>query len=351
MGKRTSAAGASAGEASKSKPTATPAIAMNNGFLAVPISLPHGVKHWIYVRKHTASSSGMASTSKSAVEEVPAERTLFVANLPVDTTEEHVREMFGRVGGVSAVRFRRQVGVEEEEEEREELGVGEDEEEHHQIAQKSGKKTKGKLERKPTVPRIVPLPPMDPRNAAGSQPLLTTASSAHIVFLDALSATRALDTLHKGLRFPSASTPTGLPLLLAQYTLARPPLPTIHTHTTSTIALYTYRKAHPLPRRAGVRGVTLGPDGELLDEDGFIIVQRSGKYGRAGASVEGGGSVGVARGGYVEREKKKSTGLEDFYRFQVRERKREELAGLRARFEKDRASVQRLKAGRRFRPY
>ena len=170
------------------------------------------------------------------------------------------------------------------------------------------------------------------------------------MFLDALSCSRALESLQKGIRLSSPSAPTGLSYLLSCYTLSRPPLATIASYANSVISLYTYRRTHPAPRRLGVRGVTLGPNGELVDEDGFTIVQRSGgKYGRAATGV--GASVGIAKAGFVENEKKKSTGLEDFYRFQLRERKREQLAQLRTRFEEDRKKVERLKGGRRFKPY
>ncbi|TKY85680.1 hypothetical protein EX895_005220 [Sporisorium graminicola] len=375
MGKR-SATSVTAEEAKSKSKSSSSAITLTNGFLAVPVAFPNDIKHWIYVRKHTAPSASAASTSQ-AVEALPAERTLFVANLPTDTTEEHVRELFGKVGGVSVVKFRRQIGVDEQDEdEREERGVGEGgdsdedaeeqgerEEEHHQVsAETSGKKKKKSKQqpaRKSKVPQLVPLPTMDPRVAAGSQAFLSTSSSAHIVFLDTLSSTRAFELFHKGgIRWPTLSAsrttppPTGLDYLLSAYTLARPALPAIQTYASSAIALYTYRRAHPLPRAIGVRGVTVGPSGELLDEDGFIIVQRStGKYGRAGASADAGGSVGVAKHGFVENTKKKSTGLEDFYRFQLREKKREQLADLRAKFEADKAKVDRLKAGRRFKPY
>ncbi|EST05620.1 Ribosomal RNA-processing protein 7 [Kalmanozyma brasiliensis GHG001] len=362
MGKTKKGSTSANGEASKPK-SGDAAIQLTNGFLAVPLAIPHtSAKHWLYVRQHAASQT--ASSSK--LDKLPADRTLFMANLPVDADEEWVRGVFGKVGGVSSVKFRRQA-VADEEDEREMVGEGEsgseaEEEEEHQLAaaeQKGGKKKKGKQqERKSRVPRVTPLPSLDPREAAGGTSFLATASSAHVVFLDGLTLTRAMEALRKGLRWPTRkedAPPTGLTFLLQQHTLSRPALPAIAAWANSTIALHTYRVAHPAPRRLGVRGVTLGPSGELLDEDGFIIVQRSSssKYGRVGASAESGGSVGIAKGGYVEGKngKRKSEGLQDFYRFQLRERKRDELKELRIKFERDRAKVAKLKEGRRFKPY
>ncbi|SPO25917.1 related to RRP7 - essential protein involved in rRNA processing and ribosome biogenesis [Ustilago trichophora] len=409
-------------------------ITLSNGFLAVPLSISNSnlgqeVKHWIYVRKHTGGgaaaggagggggASKVASTSKAGrEEELPTDRTLFVANLPVDTTESHIREMFGKVGNVSSVKFRRGVTVDEreEEDEIEQMGEGEDEDQeeeevmdgaaggHQQVSGKKARKS-ATQSKKSRVPRIVPLPSLDPREAMGSQAFLTTSSSAHVVFLDTTSFSRAFDLLSNqtGLKWidpfkalrreaakqaaslsssssssssspaPSRTTtttsasfllksggtipPYGLSFLLDQYALSRPSLPTIQTWANSTISLYTYRKAHPLPRRIGVRGVTVGPSGELLDQDGFIIVQRSttsnNKYGRVGAAADSGGSVGIAKHGFQENQRKKSTALQDFYRFQLREKKREQLADLRAKFEADKAKVAQMKASRRFKPY
>ena len=106
MGKRSST---STETGSRGKAKAGSSITLSNGFIAVPLAVAGksaDVEHWIYVRKHTSSSA--ASTSK--VEDLPSDRTLFIANLPVDATEDGVREWFGRVGGVSMVRISTQGG-------------------------------------------------------------------------------------------------------------------------------------------------------------------------------------------------------------------------------------------------
>lgn len=371
------------------------ALTLANGFLAVPVALPRttlrqSAQHWIYARKHTANSASSSSNDEQLV----ADRTLFLANLPIDTTESHLREIFLNAGPISVIKFRHAL-TSEEEDEREERAEGEEEDAdesavrtHHTArSQSAGSLSLNK------VPRVVALPSMDPRVAMGSQPFLPTSSSAHVVFLDATSLHRALSALEKGVKWvdpfksirkeaqrqaqldsqqSSASSarksrtttsasflvlagagvpPTGLQFLLEQHNASRPELNDVKQWADSRIALYQYRKAHPLPRKIGVRGVTVGPNGELLDEDGFIIVQRSGKYGRAGTSAATGGSVAIAKSNFQENQKKKSAGLQDFYRFQMREKKREQLADLRSKFEADKEKVAKLKAGRRFKPY
>ena len=102
-------------------------IALASGFLAVPVSMAQAktskkadeVTHWVYVRKHVSSgaSSSVASTSKlTEAAQLPAERTLFMANLPVDTTESHLRDIFAKAGNISSIRFRRSASADEEDE-------------------------------------------------------------------------------------------------------------------------------------------------------------------------------------------------------------------------------------------
>lgn len=69
---------------------------------------------------------------------------------------------------------------------------------------------------------------------------------------------------------------------------------------------------------------------EIVDEDGFTLVVRGGKYGRG---VGAGGAVGVAERGWKGEDQGKRGGnkgkgrmkgeLKGFYRWQVREEKRE----------------------------
>ena len=78
----------------------------------------------------------------------------------------------------------------------------------------------------------------------------------------------------------------------------------------------------------GIQGVSVGPDGELLDADGFTIVQKGGRYGRSGAEGSDSGTFAAITPEFEETlrenpDKKKARELPDFYRFQFRERKRQ----------------------------
>lgn len=52
-----------------------------------------------------------------------------------------------------------------------------------------------------------------------------------------------------------------------------------------------------------------------------------------------------------KKKKKKPLELKNFYRHQIREAKREQLAKLRTQFEEDKARIAKMKEARKFRPH
>jgi ribosomal RNA-processing protein 7 len=91
---------------------------------------------------------------------------------------------------------------------------------------------------------------------------------------------------------------------------------------------------------------------EQPDADGFVTVtygrKKKRRRGGEGMAGEGGKQRGGAR---TKRKKKKGYELQNFYAHQIREAKREQLARLRARFEEDKARIERMKAARKFKPF
>jgi ribosomal RNA-processing protein 7 len=87
----------------------------------------------------------------------------------------------------------------------------------------------------------------------------------------------------------------------------------------------------------------------VVDEDGFVLVTRKGKRGR---NEEGGATVSTVTAAAAERAGKTRRSLTkvDFYRFQQREAKRNEIAELRSKFEADKARILQLRSQRKFRP-
>lgn len=320
------------------------------------------------------------------------DRTMFLVNLPTDATDRHIRALFKNAGAIESVRLWKPAS--------ERLAKEDDRE--------SGEPSSAALAAGKAAPPIVPLPPLDPRHPHA---LLPTATSAHVTFLDKSSLERALAMTqikswpdpfkgitsaqerlaHEDAERPGkhnkrkamtadeaaassvhkdglAAPPIGLDFLLARHKTLRPPLPVVRKHVDSVIANFAWRKKHPeaaggkKKAKGGIEAVSVGPEGEFLDADGFVIVGATGRFGRTTDS-RGGGSVRIARaqqqlGGGGEDEgdasrpaKKKRLELDDFYRFQRREVKRQELADLRAKFQADQEKVKKLKAGRSFKPF
>lgn len=73
------------------------------------------------------------------------------------------------------------------------------------------------------------------------------------------------------------------------------------------------------------------------DEDGFVTVTRGGRNGPARqelAQIQ------------AENHKARQKGLEDFYRFQTREKRKAQAGELRRKFEEDRETVRKMKENR-----
>lgn len=436
-------------------------------FHVLPLSLPStslqsSPTHYLYLRPHQSSSKSGDSTS------LPSGRTLFLVNLPVDTTDRHIRSLFQSAGRIERVdisavsNLQSAIGIQEDEEEDseeedegdEEFGedvVGGDSNQPPQrkLSRKEAAKRRAAEEKRPRPPPLVPLPSLDPRcsssEAASTYPLLATGTSAHVVFLEqgslekALSMasgttklqwtdpwtealrrqakadkkqqrddddnddddettkrrkgkpTTALEAAASHLATKDPRPPLGLSYLLASYDAHRPPLPKVKAHADSVVARYTFFRSNPryvgaeaadaedlkaaTSNVGGIKVASYGPNGEALDEDGFTIVLPGAKYGRALGPEGGidGSTVKIARrvapgeeeAALLQRKKKKKDannleGLEDFYRFQTRERRKERLAEMRRQFEEDKEKVAKLKeeqlqngksAKRRFRPY
>ncbi|KAK3179452.1 hypothetical protein K4F52_009113 [Lecanicillium sp. MT-2017a] len=82
------------------------------------------------------------------------------------------------------------------------------------------------------------------------------------------------------------------------------------------------------------------------DEDGFVTVTRGGRVAPA-SKIE----AEEAKRKMVERDEKKKSEMKDFYRFQLRARRKEEQAALLKRFAEDRKKVNAMKEKRgKFKP-
>lgn len=302
------------------------------GFTPIPIYYSSSATHILYARAHSTpkvSKASAKSTDKGKGKEVayPEGRTLFLVNVPPDATERELTLFFKPAGTVEQVFFDADGDVPGGEDELEYTSDSEEEEDGvvdaaDEPAQRPRKKRKTAKEDAP--PEVAPLPTNTLRT------LRRTGRSAHLVFLDASSLSRALsspsDTNSKSKPRPwptDDDAPLGLAHYLAAYHAARPPLDAVRAHADSYMARFEWVQA----RERKASKYRMGE--AVVDEDGFTLVTRGGAYGKTL-----GGGVGVAGKQFQEeagggntgkRHRKKKTEKkekEGFYAFQVHEKKR-----------------------------
>ncbi|PPQ78911.1 hypothetical protein CVT25_002371 [Psilocybe cyanescens] len=306
-----------------------------SGFSVIPILYNASTTHYLYARSHT--SKGHSNKV------LPEGRTLFLVNLPPDTTERELVLFFKHSGTVEKVIFDFDV-----KELQNEASDSEDEDEEMEDAEADGTDEQPRKKRrsqrdKTEIPTVIPLPSPTLRK------FRKTGSSAYVIFLDSSSLDRALASTSKPRAWPSSDEePSGLSHYRALYDALRPPLDAVRAFADSSIEVYEYELAKSRQKSKYRKGEA------IVDDDGFTLVTRGGAYGKTL-----GGGVGVAsktfqRSGESARNrhhKKEKKEKEGFYAFQKAEKQRSGLIELKRKWEEDKAKVEKLKASRRFKPY
>jgi hypothetical protein len=176
----------------------------------------------------------------------------------------------------------------------------------------------------------------DAATSIGSSTAATAKYAAHIRFLSSAS-------LKKTLQLRQVLEPQLLLPTLAQQVQAHqdllPDAASLSVTAATVVQEFDSKVAEERRKRERV----------VVDEDGFVLVTRKGKRSR---NEEGGASVSTVTAAAAERASKNRRSLTkvDFYRFQQREAKRNEIAELRSKFEADKARIMQLRAQRKFRP-
>lgn len=289
----------------------------------------------LYIRAHVGGTSRNANKAQW-----PEDRTIFLVNVPPDATEREITFLFKSCGTVERVVFDADRPGEESDEESDAESAESD---ASSLSQQSHSRKKAKAVAKSSTfeqgpPSRGQRPKVEPLPVAPLRTLRRTGQTAHVVFLDASSCTRALAfaQAHAGVKPVSWPTnadeerPRGLAHYIKQYESARPPLDAVRAHADSAIARFDFDLA---ARKAALRRESKYKKGEaLVDEDGFTLVVRGGAYGQAV-----GGGVGVASRKFMDEHTKGIHGKESrskrkrhkegkekdaFYAFQIHEKKR-----------------------------
>ncbi|CAG8666902.1 41752_t:CDS:2 [Gigaspora margarita] len=247
--------------------------------------------HYCYFKSHDPRIN---SRDNSTI--LPAERTLFITNLPVDTTEHHIKHIFEECGIIDRILFH------------------------------------GVLKNNEFLAIL-----------EGSRNLLIPGSTAHIVFKDSEGLTNALNMVQKkriwNIRDQDIP-PLGLKRWLQEYQKLRTDPNNIGAQVDEYMR--KFEEAEQEKHKA------LEARRNQPDEDGFILVTGTGKR---NINTDGTITVTAVKADVVKNLKPKNKELVDFYRFQMREAKRGKLAELRKKFEDDKRKIADLKAARRFKPY
>ncbi|KAL1872630.1 hypothetical protein VTK73DRAFT_1434 [Phialemonium thermophilum] len=311
-------------------------------FSILPISIPpvssyaRPVLHHLYVRRNAPK--------------VPTEndsRSLFLANVPVDSTDLHLRGIFTAL--VGAGRFE---GVTFEDERKSGSYLRPDDVLPAQalrlaVHSKKRKREEDKEKDREKEESLSRLPP------TWTRPLHRTGSTAVVLLADEKSVERALKAIaktHKTRQYPTWGAavadrvpPLGSRWLRAHARLSYPDRSVVEESVNTFFTMFNRREKEAAELAKRLRNEP--------DEDGFVTVTRGGGGpGGKGAPARM-SEAEEARRKMLEKEEKKRTELNNFYRFQLRERKKAEQAELLKRFEEDRKKVAAMREKRgKFRP-
>ncbi|KAJ3268401.1 Ribosomal RNA-processing protein 7 [Terramyces sp. JEL0728] len=160
--------------------------------------------------------------------------------------------------------------------------------------------------------------------------IMKSGSNCHVVFKDKESIDMILEI--ETLQWPDIPS--------TKYIIEKPDVTALKEKVDEAMLLFEDLERIEKQRKLDSRNVT--------DEDGFVLVTRQGRKN----NIDGkGGSQATITKQEAEKLKPKNHALQDFYRFQMRERKRNELAELRRKFELDKEKIEKMKQEARFKPY
>lgn len=300
-----------------------------NGYKVLPVQFPGlSTTHYLYFRQH--------SSKKGEDVLLPSSRTLYLYNLPADTTERDLRRLFNGIARIARVVFHDVVGSD----------AIKDNAVAAKMTAELAKALMGDNNNTTDKKEEGTVDPV-PRGQ-----LLKSGASAHIVLLEDEEMKNVLNMkagtitewpLHEAEETRDPRDYRGISRYLYEYRAARPPTELLKKEVDAYMAKFEEAKYE--------RERILSQQQNVADEDGFITVVR-----RGGSNKNTDGTATVTAMSATDarlagENKKKQAVYGDLYRFQVRERKRDQLTELRKKFEEDKEKIARMRQARHFRPY
>lgn len=303
-------------------------------FSVLPLSIPplpsypHTTTHYVYARRH-------APNRPTADDD----RSLFVTNVPVDSTEAHFRAIIATLAGngkfesISFESDRKGKPVSLEPAQAARLAA---------VASRKRKRDESDSDSEDEVEQVARLPPTWTRE------LQRSGSTAVIVLADEKSVEivlKAIAKAHKSKKYPvwgegvnEKVPPLGPHWIQAHNKLSFPPTEILQQSVDAFFTVFNRKEKEAAELAKRLRNEP--------DEDGFVTVTRGGRAAPARRD-----EAEEARRKMLDREQKKKEELTNFYRFQLRERKKAEQAELIKKFDEDKKKVQALRQKRgKFRP-
>jgi ribosomal RNA-processing protein 7 len=282
-------------------------------------SFPVKATHCLYIKHHEPK----ITTPNVA-------RSLFLVNIPIDSTEEHFRAIFTTL--IGAGRFESVIFENEKRPSTLTPTVDTGAKKDKNLKRKRG------VEGKTTDSNVGQLPKVWDRD------LHRSGSTAVAVMVDQKSAEAALKAIrkvHKSGAYPvwGAGVEEKVPKLgseryLTHHILSYPDKSVLQASVDTFMTEFNRREEEAARVAKRLRNVP--------DEDGFVTVTRGGRTGPARRE-----EAEEARRKELEKEEQKRKSMGDFYRFQGRERRKEEQGELVRRFEEDRKRVENMRKERK----
>ncbi|KAK1749945.1 ribosomal RNA-processing protein 7-domain-containing protein [Echria macrotheca] len=302
-------------------------------FSVLPISIPplpsfpRPATHYVYLRRN-APKIPTATDSRS----------LFLTNVPIDSTELHLRHLIASLVGNG--RFE-SATFEDEKRDANPVADAQPVQAARLLAAHSKKrKREGEDAERAREEEAARLP------STWTRPLRRSGGTAVVLLADAKSVEQVLKAVakvHRSKKYPTWGVgevhdakripPLGSVWLKAHNRLSYPDKDALQAAVDAFSALFTKREQEAAEIAKRLRNEP--------DEDGFVTVTRGGRNAPASRN-----EAEEAKRKMLERQEKKREEMANFYRFQLRERQKEEQAELLKRFEEDRKKISAMREKR-----
>ncbi|KAI1186171.1 ribosomal RNA-processing protein 7-domain-containing protein [Nemania serpens] len=306
--------------------------ASSEDFSTLPITIPplpsypvHAT-HYIYMRRNAPK---IATPNDS--------RSLYLANVPADSTEAHFRALFsslvgaGRFESITFDQDRNSAKASHEPAQAERLAK------HHKKRKREDEELQHRREEE-----AAELP------ATWTRDLHRSGSSAIALLADEKSVDsvlKAVGKLKKSKKYPTwgegvkVDTPAfGAQWLKGHNKLSYPGNDVVQAVVDAYFTVFNRKEEEAQQLAKRLRNEP--------DEDGFVMVTRGGRNAPARRD-----EAEEAKQKMLDKQQKKKDETQDFYRFQLRERRKAEQMELLRKFDEDRKKVQAMREKRgKFRP-